>query len=218
MFGPIANLPELLRRHGDHRQAEVYTAVPAIVKSYDSATQTADVQIVVNAPLVNDEDEADVDHEQLPIVPNVRVVFMSAGSIGVTMPIPSGTEGVLLVSTLQTGEFRRTGKASDAVDVRRNSLGCGGWFFPCKLSDGQLIDHASTNALVLEASEIRIGKNASEFIAMANKVLDELTALSNKYNSHTHKVTAFGSPSDTPATGGFNYSPSSVAATKGKVE
>lgn len=214
----IAELPELLRRLGDRRQAEVFTTVPAAVKTYDAATQTADIEIMVRSPLVDDEEEADVDHEDLPIVPNVRVLFPSAGGIGITMPVPTGTEGVLLVSTLQTSEFRRTGKKSDAVDVRRNSLGCGAWFFPCKLSDGQPIDHAATNALVLEAPEIRIGKGASEFIAMANKVLDELTSISGKYNTHTHKVTAFGSPSDTPATGGFNYSPSSVAATKGKVE
>lgn len=207
-------LPEILRRWLNGRMAEVFTALPAKVKTYDAATQTADLEIVVRAPLVLDEDEADVEHEPLPVIPNVRILFPAATGVCITFPIAVGDEVLFVVSSLALGEYRRTGLPADAVDVRRNDLGCSGWAIPCVLKDAALLPSAEEDALVLEhPTEIRIGKDAADPIVkepdLTEWANDLLTAL-----------TAAVAPS---GGGTLTFSPSlpavpSWGATKGKVE
>jgi hypothetical protein len=202
---------ELLRRWANSLEADRWTAGPGVVVAYDSATQTADVRLMVRAPLVNDEDEADIEHESLPIVPNVRVIFPSATGVGITFPISAGDEVLFIVSTLQLGDYRRTGQLADAVDVRRNHLGCGGWAIPCKFKSAATIDHAATSALVLEHSEIRIGKNATQAIAKEPPIVTNFNALISAIT--TAQCAAPGNP--------LVWTPPvlvSMAATKGKVE
>ena len=212
-----SELPEVLRQWANSRASEMWTAGPAVVKSYDAATQTADLELVVRAPLVRDEDSEDVTHEALPVIPNVRIAFPSATGVGITFPIAPGDEVLFIVSTLQLSEYRRTGKTSDAVDVRRNSLGCGGWAIPCALKDAALLPQASTDALVLEhPTEIRIGKDAVKKIGRDDLIEAELAAIKTALESHVHSGVTTG-PGST-GTAAPSYSPGSVGATKGRVE
>lgn len=167
----VTELPEVLRQWANSRASEMWTAAPAVVKSYDSATQCADLELVVRAPLVLDEDAEDVRHEALPVIPNVRILFPSTGTVSITFPIAPGDEVLLIVSTLQLSEYRRTGKTSDAVDVRRNSLGCGGWAIPGVLKDAAILAAAADSGMVLRAPMIKLGDQAaSDFVALASLV------------------------------------------------
>lgn len=191
----LDSLPETLRQWGNARQARVFTALPARVKTYDAATQTADLEIVVRAPLVREEDEEDVAHETLPVIPSVRVLFPSAGVASITWPLAAGDEVLFVVSSLALGEYRRTGAPADAVDVRRNALGCGGWAIPGVLMDSALLASAETNALVLkctseihaeattavqlEAPVIRAGVDASHPGCRGDATAEWIKALKN---------------------------------------
>lgn len=211
------DLPEILRRWLNGRQAEVFTALPARVKTYDAATQTADLEIVVRAPLVLDEDEEDVTHEPLPVIPNVRILFPAATGVFITFPIATGDEVLFVVSSLALGEYRRTGAPADAVDVRRNDLGCGGWAIPCVLKDSALLASATEDALVLEhPTKLMIGANATEKISRADRTDARLDAIEDFLSTHTHGGVQAGSGNTAAPMGA--PSGSSTAADKGYVE
>ncbi|MBL9026002.1 MAG: hypothetical protein JNL21_27660 [Myxococcales bacterium] len=221
----LLELPTAFRRAGDKVKAEVFTALPARVKTYDAATQTADLEIVVRAPLFDDIEETDIEHEALPVIPNVRVLFPSTGTMSITWPIAEGDEVLFVVSSLALGEYRRTGQPSDALDVRRNDLGCGGWAIPGVMKDSALLPTAETNALVLkqstaielEAPEIRVGKDATDPIANGTKVDTELTAIATSIGQIAGILNAPGPVSGAPGSVTL-YTPNAVGAPKGKVE
>ena len=72
--------------------------------------------------------------------------------------------------------------------------------------------------IVADAPELRLGSDAaSNFVALANLVLDRLTAIQTTFNAHVHTgVTTGGGSSGAPATP--MAAPASVAAGKVKAE
>ncbi|MFQ9867084.1 MAG: Gp138 family membrane-puncturing spike protein [Bilophila wadsworthia] len=80
---------EALRAALDGRQAEMWTALPGIVQSFDPAAMTVSVQPAV-AGRISDEagKAASVD---LPILPDVPVVFPGGGGFALTFPVAAGT-------------------------------------------------------------------------------------------------------------------------------
>ena len=81
---------EALRAALDGRQAEMWTALPGIVQSFDPAAMTVSVQPAV-AGRISDEagKAASVD---LPILPDVPVVFPGGGGFALTFPVAAGDE------------------------------------------------------------------------------------------------------------------------------
>ena len=79
---------EALRAALDGRQAEMWTALPGIVQSFDPAAMTVSVQPAV-AGRISDEagKAASVD---LPILPDVPVVFPGGGGFALTFPVAAG--------------------------------------------------------------------------------------------------------------------------------
>lgn len=206
----VADMSEVIRRALESRAGDIYTALPGIVQTYDSASQVVDVQPAIRRWLPTIDD--DISHEDLPVLPNVPVVFPGAGAIAITWPISVGDEGLIVIATYAFAQWRQSGNVSDPGDTRLHSLG-NAVFIPGLRSNKNKIDasQAGANALVLEASEIRLGKDATSYIALADKVNTELNHIKNTLNSLTGGVS-------TPATFGTTYSPGDVSATKAKAK
>lgn len=111
------NLAQALRRVLELRLAELHTAMPAEIVTYDPATQTADVRPLLRQRGV-DELGAVVQRE-LPLFVSVPVVFPGGGGFRMTLPLKPG-DGVLVVFSESSLErWQTSGRAAD-VELRRH--------------------------------------------------------------------------------------------------
>jgi hypothetical protein len=176
-------LGEVLRRGMDSRAADIFTSCPGRIVSYDSESQTADIAPVVRRA-VPAGDESDPVYEDLPVVPNVPVIMPQGmnGTVGITWPLVPGDHGLILVSMWSFTGWRQTGVTSDPGDLRIHSLG-NAVFLPGMAPNKSALPQAQINALVIEGPNIRLGKNASNFVALANLVLGNFTKIKNAFSA-----------------------------------
>lgn len=209
------SFPEVVRRALESRLGDVFTTLPGRIQTYDTATQTADVALVVRRPLPTGE-ESDPVYEEVPVLPNVPILFPrgSGGAYAITWPLQAGDHVLVIFTTWSFASWRRTGETSDPGDLRPHHPG-NAVAYPAMAPNDQALSQAAIPALVIEGTEIRIGKNAAQFIAMANKVLTELTKIKNMFTSWT-PVPNDGGAALKALSNSLSFS--SVAATKGKVE
>ncbi len=235
-------LAEVVQLALESRLRSVHVALPGRIEKYDATQQKADVK-----PMVSDlsptRDGEEVE-ESLPIIPNVPVVFPRGGGYFVTMPLAPG-DFVLLVfnersiDTWASGDGAeknpddfRTHNLTDAVAIPG--------FYPFSQSVGEAsIDtnmvmgkDSGSTIHIKDDGEIHLGsENPSEFIALAQKVLDELNSVKTDldgfktaYDSHIHNTTATvstGSPgviAPTASSAPTPHTPASVASSKVKAE
>lgn len=104
------------------RSAEdVFTALPGVVKAFNSVTMTADIQLAVKFPRRNGDGSA--EYEEAPILGDVPIVYPRGGGFQMTFPLAAG-DGVLVVfSTLDTGAWETSGLApSEPLNLIRGGL------------------------------------------------------------------------------------------------
>jgi hypothetical protein len=129
-----------------------------------------------------------------------------------TWPIQPGDHVLILISTLSPQQWRQSGQPSDPGDLRPHHLG-NSFALPCLAPASQTLAHASQSALVLEGpTEIKLGQDATDFVALAQKVLDELNKILATFNS------AVAPAGGGAVTYGSPYVPAAVAATKVKAK
>jgi hypothetical protein len=81
----------------DGYAAKLWTALPAIVVSYDASQGTVTVQPAVQAQFT-DPDTGATSWVSLPQLPYVPVVFMGGGPFVTTYPIQAGDESVAQIA------------------------------------------------------------------------------------------------------------------------
>lgn len=208
----IPTMAEVLRRSADSRISDVWTAIPAKVISYDASTQTVDCQPVVRRPVPSDDQEGAFTFEELPIVPDVAVAFPRGGGCAVTWPISPGDFVELIVQTLAIAQWQETGETADPGDLRTHSLGnC--IAIPCLGFAPIDATQAGTAAYVIDAPEILLVKEATDYVALASLVANELAAIAATLGTGSTPAANGGGGDVTFATA---YSPGNVAATKVK--
>jgi len=216
-------LEEVLRAALNSRIMDLHVALPGRVESYDLENQAVDVKPLLKRTFLTAEGE-DIS-ESLPVIPSVPVLFQRAGGFFLSLPIQKGDFVFLIFNERSIDKWiTGSGEETDPVDTRMHSLS-DAVAFPCFYPFSESISDAHADNLVIgkdsgpqahfKASEIHIGaENASDFAAQAQKTLNELTAIINGYNVHTHPTGVGPSGPPTPL-----LSPASpVAATKVKVE
>lgn len=197
----------------DDRASRIYTAFPAKVIDYDSTSQTATLRPVMKRALFTEDD--DLEHEQLPDLPNVPIAFpRSLSGFAITWPIAAGDYVEVLVQMYSFAQWRRTSEISEPGDLRLHHLS-NAIAIPTLAPNANPIpaSQAGANALVIEGVEIRLGADATDFVALSSKVTTELNAIKNAIS---HIVFTPGSGGGSLTNPG--YSPGSVAATKTKAK
>lgn len=111
----MSELAEMLRKVMDHRLAEVRTAMPVRVESYDVVTQTVDVVPLVREITETTVDDNDDIEEALPVIPSVPVAFPRAGGFFVTFPIVTGDTGQIVICDRSIDQWRARGGAVPTV-------------------------------------------------------------------------------------------------------
>lgn len=202
-------LTEVLTTALDARAEEIWTTLPGKVVSY--AGGLADVQPCVRRP-IRDTEGALVS-EEIPIVPGVRVVFFQAGPFSFTFPITPGVTGLLLIPTYSIDQWLENGEIASPRDLRLHHPGSAAFLAGLSINSAKpsTVDDPD---VVLEAPMMRLGVNATSFVALATLVDAELNAIAASIAAGFDATT--GPPLHSSPT--TPYSPGSVAATKVKAE
>lgn len=239
---------ELIRAAIDAAIDEARVALPGRVEAVDIEAQTVDVQPMILNRLI--DDEGGVTQETLPVIPAVPISWPRGGGFFVTMPIETGDTGLIVFCDRSIDQWRAKGGSTpaDPLDIRSHSLD-GAVFVP-GLHDSQnaLADAHADNMVIGQdggiqihvkpGGEIHLGsENADQFVALAQKVLDELNlvkgdfdALKTWADAHLHAYIdtptgpgITGPPSLPPPPGTPNpsptpHTPAAVAAAKVKAD
>lgn len=212
MPAPVT-LAEILRSQSNASLAGVHTAMPAKVVKYDAATQTIDALPVVKVPYIDEDGEQAYD--ELPVIPNVPVQFPRGGGYMITVPLAAGDFVWLMFCETDMSVWRTTGQVSEPADLRRHGPG-----YPVAIpgavpdtvvttdatitgtdvvigKDGQEAQVRIFHSATPGASYIKLGRTASDFVALASLVQTALDAIRSEFNSHTHTCAAPASPGST---------------------
>ncbi len=220
-------------------------ALPGIIKTYDNAAQTAEVQLMVKR--VVEDTNGDLTEESFPVLPDVPVIFPRGGTFGITFPLAAGDNVLVLFCDMSIDQWRAKNRESAPDDLRLHDTN-GAVCIPGLYATGQEFQSAHATHMVMGKDDgvkmyfktdgvIHAGEeNAQEFVAMAQKVFNELSALrtavvtafailnanaSVAFPAHTHISGIVGLPTG-PAIGAMATvvdppAVNSVAATKMKV-
>jgi hypothetical protein len=179
--------------------ADVRIGLPARVERYDAALQLVDVQPLVKE--AREDEEGSRVAEQLPVIANVPVIFPGAGSYRLTFPIAQNDTVLVVFSAASLDIWLSQGGLVDPLDDSRFSLsdavaipGLRDFSHPLAGDDGNgaptdrlTLGHDTGAQVNIDATEVRLGANTGvQYVALANLVLDRLTAIRNAFNVHVH--------------------------------
>lgn len=111
------SISEVLRVAIEDQLARMYTAMPGIVVSYDSAKQTVDVQ-----PTLRKQYSVTGKNVTLPVVNRVPVAWYRAGGAFISFPIKAGDYVLLIFQKSPIDLWLKKGGVVDPTDFRKFHL------------------------------------------------------------------------------------------------
>lgn len=105
------------------RQRNMWTALPGIIETVDLTKLICTVQPAIKV-LVFDQDD-NGQHVQLPILPDVPLVFPRGGGYTLTFPVKPGDECLVILSARAIDNWWQAGGVQPAFDSRMHSLSDG---------------------------------------------------------------------------------------------
>lgn len=134
-------LAEIIADAIDDRMIDLHTSLPAAIQTYDSATQTATVELQLQRLL--EKEDGTLTAEELPVLQNVKVVFTRTAKFFSSFPIEPGDTGDVIFSEASIGQWRASDSASAPDDTGRHTLS-GAKFYPGLSKDSEaLVDDLS---------------------------------------------------------------------------
>ena len=133
-MNPIPEREEALRQRQTVNRIRV--AMPGIVESYDTAQQTVTVRPAIRENWNEEKNEVWTD---IPLLPDVPVVFPRAGGYCLTLPITAGDEVLVVFGDMCIDGWWQNGGVQNQIDCRRHDLSDafaipGPWSQPRKVS------------------------------------------------------------------------------------
>lgn len=226
-----ANLMRFVRDSMKAILLDVHTAFPARVERVerDGTGWLADVKPMYLRHIAK-RGGGEVT-EELPVIPQVPIVWPAAGGWGIAMPIEAGDHVLVIASEHAIGEWRTRGVVCDPVLRGRHDLnGCfaipgaatAGRKFADALSDaaqaGIVIGKDGGIQISMSATEIKLGRSATSYAAKADAVNSRLADIVTAFNAHQHVETGGTTNAILPIQQVFPTGVPSVACSKVKVE
>jgi hypothetical protein len=192
----IPTLTQVLNQAINNRLLDLHTALIARVESYDPAKHQVSVSPVLKRAIATLN--GDVVEEQLPIISEVPVLFPRAGGFFISFPIQVG-DFVQLVFNESSIDTWVTETSSMIGSGERFTLQ-GAVAIPGVYPEAKaLVSAHKTNfvagkddgvQLHIDGDKIKLGSDkASEALAIASKVEQELEKIQSAFNSHSHPGT-----------------------------
>lgn len=107
----------------DGRQAEIWTALPGIVQSFDPDALTVSVQPAVRGSIA--DERGAVAAINLPLLPDVPVVFPHGGGFSLTFPISPGDECLVVFASRCIDGWWQSGGVQAPAEQRMHDLSDG---------------------------------------------------------------------------------------------
>ena len=204
-------LAEVIRSAMDCRGLEIHTSLPCRVEKIDKDGKFVDVKPVIRRRFLN-PDGSEIN-ESLPVIPRVPIAWPRAGKFFITFPIKPGDLVELVITEASRDAFQGGSEIveTDPDDFRRFDLS-DAWAYPGGgHPDSTALKNFDPDDLVIgvdggvvahfkDSGEIHLGsKNADQFIALAIKTRDEITA--QRDNSDANVITFNGHNQTVPAAG-----------------
>ena len=190
---PLTNLRLAIQNAIDSAVGEIHTAIPGIIVAYDSAKQTADIQVAIK--------RLTVDGEKIIIPPirNVPIVFPRTASTSLTFPLAKDDSVLLIFSERPLDRWRQNGGLVDAGDHRffhayTDAFAIpGGYPDNASLTfdatterDGVCLQTATAKIVIDSNGKVRIGKRGAtpaEPAVLGQVLLNYLDALHTRLDS-----------------------------------
>jgi hypothetical protein len=114
---------EATRTAMDGKQAEMWTALPGIVQSFDPVAMTVVVQPAVQGSI--QDEQGKTQNVDLPLLGDVPVVFPCGGGFTLTHPIKGGDECLIVFTSRCLDGWWDSGESSAPPDTRMHDLSDG---------------------------------------------------------------------------------------------
>jgi hypothetical protein len=190
----IPTLTQVLNQAINNRLLDLHTALIARFESYDPAKHQVSVSPVLKRAVPTLDGH--VAEEQLPILSEVPVLFPRAGGFFISFPIQPGDFVQLIFNESSIDAWLTGASSSMALDERftlQGAVALPGVYPEAKA----FISAHKTNfvagkdngvQLHIDGDKIKLGSDkASEALAIASKVKQELEKIQSAFNSHSHK-------------------------------
>jgi len=197
-------LAQAIRDSIDAKLLDLHTALPARVESYDSTTQTANVQPEIQRKY------KDGTVVNLPVINRVPVLMPRAGTSWVHLPIKKGDQVFLVFSERSTDIWQTSGGETDPKDPRRHNLSDafaipGGYPLanPMISPDGEAvhINNEIGEMKVFPDGKLSIGNKSVELLDLLDQIIDETKKASDASALITvNTVVGVSSPPNNAAT------------------
>jgi len=131
-------------------RAQIWTALPGILVSFDATKMTAEVQPAVKS--VRRKQDGELEYVTLPVLPDVPVQFPHGGGYTLTLPIVAGDEVMLVFQARNMDGWWDQGDVQNPLDRRMHDLSdaiC----IPGPMSKGKVIENVSTDTAQLRADD-----------------------------------------------------------------
>lgn len=196
--------PEIIRALQAQVQSRIHTALPAVIKSYDSSTQTATVELAVQ-----------LKGSKVPPLADVPVCWPGGAQGFLHIPLEAGDTCMVVFAEEDFSKWWESGSVSAPAVLERHGLhamaipGLRRAAMPQVTGDGR-VTLAATD-------ELRLGSDgATQYVALASLVAAQLTALKSAISGAAVVAGDGGAAFKTNLIAALSSWPATVAATKVK--
>lgn len=134
----------------DGRQAKIWTVMPGIIETFDPVTQTASVQIAIQA--LQRSSAGSVQWANLPLLVDCPVKFPSGGGCTLTFPVTQGDECEVSFSARCIDAWWQSGGVQPQAEMRMHDLS-DGFVEVGPRSKPNVIANISTSAVELRSDD-----------------------------------------------------------------
>lgn len=206
---------EVLRAAVEYALADVHTALPGRIEAYDPATQKADIKPLIQRLVATEE--GDELLEELPVLPQVPVIFPRTTAFHITFPVEPGDHVLLVFNERSIDNFvAGDGEDTDPDEYRMHDLSDAVAFIgfypdskaiPELSADSLALGHADGVSVHVAADKIELGeRNAGDAASLDSLVQTELARIKNELTAIVNDVnslkTVFSSWVVAPQDGG----------------
>lgn len=200
------------------RLVDVHTMLPGKIKSYYADKGTADIDLTIKQR--RRSPDGSVTPAPFPTLFNVPIAFPRCAGGSITFPLAADDLVLVHFASRNLGDWAHSqaGDVLDPGDGPTHYLDGAIAYVGGYPVTGPLTPTPSTSNVVIRTeNELHLGgQDPSEFVALATKVLNELTALGAAVASHTHLTSCTAGGASVPVSTDFSYTAEAVAASKVK--
>lgn len=142
---------EALATAQDGRQAQIWTALPGIVESFDPDALTVSVQPAIQANVT--AEDGSVRAAALPLLVDVPVVFPQGGGFLLTFPVRAGDECLVVFSSRCIDSWWQSGGVQPQAEQRLHDLSDGFALVGPRSRARRVTPAVSTEAVMLRAED-----------------------------------------------------------------